>query len=63
MRVLKKSIWPHQVVLKQHAEKTVDERAEWLKHRIPQDRWYVLGPNRYCFKEQQDAVLFSLKWS
>jgi hypothetical protein len=62
MRVLKKSIWPHQVVLKP-VQVDIDERIFWLKERLPKDRWYVIAPHTYCFKTQQDAVLFSLKWS
>jgi hypothetical protein len=62
MRVLKKSIWPYQVVLKPvHGD--VDDRIFWLKKRLPMGRWYVIAPYTYCFKTQQDAVLFSLKWS
>ena len=40
-----------------------DERVIWLEEKISKDRWYVLGPNRFAFKTQQDAVMFSLRWS
>lgn len=62
MRILKKTIWPHQVVLKS-VEGEHDQRMVWLKERIPLDNYYVLGPDRYAFKTQQDAVMFSLRWS
>jgi hypothetical protein len=62
MRVLKKSIWPHQVILKP-VNGSVDDRVVWLKEKMPQDRWYILGPERYCFKRQEDAVMFSLRWA
>lgn len=62
MRVLKKTIWPYQIILKS-VQGDTDQRIDWLKERLSQDRWYVLGPNRYAFKTQQDAVMFSLRWS
>lgn len=62
MRILKKTIWPHQVILKS-VEGDTDQRIEWLKERMPLDNYYILGPNRYAFKNQQDAVIFSLRWS
>jgi hypothetical protein len=63
MRVLKKSIWPHQVKLKSEIYDNRDPRIDWLVEKLPKDRWYALGPNTYCFKTQQDAVMFSLRWS
>ena len=62
MRILKKSIWLHQIVLKS-VQGTVDDRVVWLEEHLSKDRWYIVGPNRYCFKTQQDAVMFSLRWS
>lgn len=62
MRILKKSLWPHQVTLKSALDKNQDPRVAWLKERMPLDNYYVLGPNRYAFKRQEDAVLFSLRW-
>lgn len=62
MRILKKTFWPHQVVLKS-SEADTDQKIAWLKERMPLDNYYVLGPNRYAFKTQQDAVMFSLRWA
>jgi hypothetical protein len=63
MRVLKKSIWPHQVKLSSVVVADRDPRLDWLNERLSKDRWYLIGPNTYCFKIQQDAVMFSLRWS
>jgi hypothetical protein len=63
MRVLKKSIWPHQVTLPTVVTDRQDPRLVWLEEKMPKDRWYLIGPNRYCFKVQQDAVMFTLRWS
>ncbi len=62
MRILKKTFWPHRVVLKS-SEADTDQKIAWLKERMPLDNYYVLGPNRYAFKTQQDAVMFSLRWA
>lgn len=62
MRVLKKTIWPHQIIVKSRQDET-EQLLTWLKEKLPKDRWYVLGPNRYAFKTQQDAVMFSLRWA
>jgi nuclear transport factor 2 (NTF2) superfamily protein len=63
MRVLKKSIWPHEVRLRSEIHDNRDPRIDWLTEKLPKDRWYALGPNVYCFKTSQDAVMFSLRWS
>ena len=63
MRILKKSIWPHQVKLESTVEDNLDPRLVWLNEKLSKDRWYLVGPNTYCFKTQQDAVIFSLRWS
>jgi hypothetical protein len=63
MRILKKSIWPHQVKLASNVEDNRDPRLVWLNEKLSKDRWYLVGPNTYCFKTQQDAVIFSLRWS
>lgn len=62
MRVLKKTIWPHQIIIKSSQDDT-EQRIAWLKEKMPIDRWYVLGPDRYAFKTQQDAVMFALRFS
>jgi hypothetical protein len=62
MRILKKTIWPHQITLDPFKGDT-DQRVIWLENKIPKDRWYVIGPNRYCFKTDQDATMFALRWS
>lgn len=65
MRVLKKTIWPHQIKLnakKEYDGNESDSRIQWLKERMPQDKWYVIAPDRFAFKTQEDAVMFSLRW-
>ena len=67
MRVLKKSIWPHQVKLESkeyhHDDYYFDPRVIWLEEKWGKDRWYVLGPNTFAFKTQEDATLFLLRWT
>lgn len=67
MRVLKKSIWPHQINLQPQKDFDgnywFDPRVKWLEERMDKDRFYVIGPNVFAFKTQEDAVMFSLRWS
>lgn len=63
MRILKKSLWPHQVTLAPVFTDRQDPRLEWLNERMAKDRWHLVGPNRYCFKLQEDATMFALRWS
>jgi hypothetical protein len=67
VRVLKKTIWPHQVKLKANSDydgyEYFDPRVRWLEEKIPEDRWYVIAPNRFAFKMQEDATMFLLRWS
>lgn len=67
MRVLKKTIWPYQVKLDPKKDFDgsyyFDPRSEWLEERMDKDRFYVIGPNTFCFKTQEDAVMFTLRWS
>ena len=63
MRVLKKTIWPHQIKLVSDVQDNCDPRLIWLNEKLSKDRWYLIGPDTYCFKTQQDAVIFSLRWS
>lgn len=62
MRILNKSIWPYQITLKSVVSENRDPRLDWLSEKIPKERWYLVGPNRYCFKKEQDAIMFSLRW-
>ncbi len=63
MRVLKKTIWPHQVHCQPIPLYQHDPRIEWLEEKLPKERWYVVAPHTFCFKDQKDAVMFSLRWS
>jgi len=62
MRVLKKTIWPYQIKIKRDL-KGFDPRVEWLEEKIPEGRWYIIAPHTFCFKNEKDALMFSLKWS
>jgi hypothetical protein len=62
MRVLKKTIWPHQIKLT-GVGGNVDPRLQWLEEKLPRDQWYILAPNTYCFKTSDNALMFSLRWS
>ncbi len=67
MRVLKKSIWPYQVKLNPKTDRDddhwFDPREAWLEEKMSKDQFYVIAPNTFCFKNQQDAVMFSLRWA
>ncbi len=62
MRVLKKTIWPYQIKIKRDLE-GFDPRVEWLEEKVPRDRWYVISPYTFCFKNEKDAIMFSMRWS
>lgn len=67
MRVLKKSIWPHQVKLKAESDYDgydyFDPRVRWLEEKLPEDQWRTIAPNSFAFKKQEDVTMFLLKWS
>jgi hypothetical protein len=68
MRELARSAWPHKIRLNYVADNDSLTRMEtWLRNNVGEDskHWYVIyhydGTDFY-FKDQQDAVWFSLKW-
>ena len=67
MRVLKKSIWPHQVKLKAESDYDgydyFDPRVRWLEEKMPEHHWHVIAPNQFAFKKKEDATMFLLRWS
>ena len=44
MRVLKKTIWPHQIKLASNVQDNCDSRLIWLNEKLSKDRWYLIGP-------------------
>jgi hypothetical protein len=69
MRTLKKSLWPHRVILPVDITGTkIDEIEKWLAEQLGafRDQWNaVYGSNRtdYYFRDQGTATLFALRWT
>jgi hypothetical protein len=69
MRCLKKEIWPHKVkVNEDQSSNSITEIEVWLGKQLGtfKGRWNVVyhyDKTYFYFREQQDAVLFALKWS
>ena len=66
MRTLKKELWPYKVIV---TEPAYDARRDvWLSDNLGvfKGRWnavYFSNQTDFYFKNEQDAVLFSLRWS
>jgi hypothetical protein len=62
VRILKKTIWPHQMRLPVIRDVLSDPRADWLEQRLSPDSFLVAGPWHYCFKHKSDMLMFALVW-
>jgi hypothetical protein len=69
MRDLKREFWPHKVkVGEDQFSNSITEIELWLGKQLGtfKGRWNVVyhyDKTYFYFREQQDAVLFALKWS
>lgn len=67
MRVLNKKIWPYQITLPANLIGNVDLRERWLAENMYEGypkRWHITGykPLTYCFSDEQDYLIFILRW-
>lgn len=58
MRVMNKVIWPYQIKVDSHDD--WNEVLEWCDTKLT-SRYYV-NSNMFCFKTEEDCVMFSLRW-
>lgn len=56
MRILNKKYWPHHIVVKEPAD-----AERWCYTKFKSADWRNVG-QYFAFKQQQDAVMFSLRW-
>ena len=68
MRELKKELWPYKVSLNSDWKKDITPVELWLGEQFGKfkDRWnvvYQYNRTDFYFKRDEDAVLFSLRWS
>ena len=57
MRILNKKYWPHHIVVK-----APEDAERWCYTKFKSAEWRNVGPY-FAFKQKQDAVMFSLRWS
>ena len=68
-RQLNKKVWTEKVVLAEPSESDYAPRDKWLKEKFGSygNRWYVIINNNktfiFYFKNEEDAVLFALRWA
>jgi len=64
MRVLNKKYWPYHVAVKETHRSVFeksDEAERWCYTKFKSGNWRNVG-NYFAFKQQQDAVMFTLRW-
>jgi hypothetical protein len=57
MRVLNKKYWPYHV-----KAETTDKQERWCYENLKSSEWRNVG-SYFAFKREQDAMMFTLKWS
>ena len=63
MRELNKKIWPFKTRL--HGKTNSDlfeNRYDWLKDNLKESDWYIVNGDTYYFVNEQDLLLFLLRW-
>lgn len=68
MRRLKREIWPYKIKVGSDFKNDITPIEIWLGKELGtfKERWHVvyhLNETHFYFRNQQDAVLFGLKWS
>ena len=69
MRVLKKELWPYKVkVGEKEFTTSITDIELWLGEQLGtfRGRWNVVyhyNQTEFYFKQQEDAMIFALKWS
>lgn len=67
MRELKRELWPVKVSLDEAKERNLTEMEIWMGQKFGtfKGRWNIVQHFRgvdFYFRNEQDAVMFSLKW-
>jgi len=69
MRVLKKELWPYKVKVNENEfTNSITEMELWLGEELKtfKGRWnvvYQVNHTDFYFREQDDAIMFKLRWS
>lgn len=69
MRVLKKELWPHKVIVDiDNTRMKIDNVELWLAERVGgfKVKWnavYNYNSTDYYFRDGKDATMFALRWS
>ena len=68
VRQLNREVWPYRIKLGSDFENDITAIEIWLGQQFGtfRDRWHVVyqhNQTHFYFRNQQDAVLFGLKWS
>lgn len=69
MRILKKKLWPSKVTLSMdNSDPKIDDIEIWLGENLGtfKSKWNAVYGNRctdFYFRSEQDALLFTLRWS
>jgi hypothetical protein len=59
MRILNKKYWPHHVTL---GPVKIEQAERWCYENFQSRDWRNVG-TYFAFKQEQDAMLFTLRWS
>jgi hypothetical protein len=60
MRVLNKKYWPHHVTL---GPLKIDQAERWCYDNIESSKYWRNVGTYFAFKREQDAMIFTLRWS
>lgn len=68
MRILKKELWPYRVKVNEDNTQDITPVELWLGEQFGtfKGRWnvvYQYNHTDFYFKEKEDAMIFSLRWS
>ena len=58
---MNKAVWPHQTTVPFRSNDHSDDMYIWCKEKFTQG-WYLNG-NTFCFKNEQEFLMFCLRWS
>lgn len=65
MRILNKKYWPHHIVTRKDNSSIyiaeLDEMEQWCYQNFKSADWRNLR-NYFAFKNEEDAMIFSLRW-
>ena len=58
---MNKAVWPHQTSVPFRSNDHSDDMYIWCTEKCTQD-WYLNG-NTFCFKNEQEFLMFCLRWA